>query len=137
MDWKQTDPPAYPRGVGVTTVGKPRWTGDPTNKRRARELKKQFDGAWTDEVAHKAHALTRELRAALRKVDAAHNAALWREVRELFDYPVFTAAPETVGITSTGAEGPNQLPDALAAYRKFEAWAKAGANPGHTPEFGV
>ncbi len=136
-DWKQTDPPAYPRGVGITTVGKPRWTGNPTDKRRARELKKQFDDAWTDDAGQKADALARELRAALRKVDTAHNTALWRQVRELFDYPVFTAAPETVGITSTGAEGPNQLPDVLAAYRKFEAWVNAGARPDRTPEFGV
>jgi len=136
-DWKQAEPPAYPRGVGVTTVGKPRWTGDPTDKQQARELKKRFDNAWTDEVAQKADTLARDLRAALRKVDAVHNTALWREVRELFDYPVFTAAPETVGITSTGAEGPSQLPDVLTAYRKFEAWAKAGANPHRTPEYDV
>jgi type I restriction enzyme M protein len=136
-EWKQTEPPAYPRGVGVTTVGKPRWSGDPTDKRQARELKKNFDGVWTDEIEQKADALMRELRASLRKADAAHNTALWREVRELFDYPVLTAAPEAVGITSTGAEGPNQLSDVLAAYRRFEAWVKAGANPKHTPEFGV
>jgi type I restriction enzyme M protein len=73
----------------------------------------------------------------LRKVDAAHNAALWREVRELFDYPVFTASPETVGITSTGADGPNQLPDVLAAYRKFDAWVKDGTKPDQIPEFGA
>lgn len=79
----------------------------------------------------------RELRASLRKVDAAHNAALWREVREMFDYPVFTAAPEAVGITSTGAEGPNQLPDVLAAYRKFRDWVQAGASPDHIPDFGL
>jgi len=70
-------------------------------------------------------------------VDAVHSAALWREVRELFDYPVFTAAPESVGITSTGAEGPNQLPEVLAAYRKFDAWVDAGAKPEQTPEFGA
>ena len=121
----------------MTTVGKPRWTGEPTDKKRARELKKQFEEAWTDEAGQKADALARELRAALRKVDVAHNAALWREVREIFDYPVFTAAPETVGITSTGAEGPNQLPEVLAAYRKFDAWVQAGAKPDQTPEFGA
>lgn len=134
-EWKQAEPPKYPRGVGMTTVGKPRWTGEPADKKRARELRKQFDEAWTDEAGQEADALTRELRIALRKVDRSHNAALWREVREIFDYPVFTAAPDAVGITSTGAEGPNQLPAVLAAYRGFEAWVAAGANAGDTPTF--
>lgn len=136
-DWKQADPPRYPRGVGMTTVGKPRWAGEATDKKRPRELRKQYEEAWTDEVGQKADALARELRAALRKVDADNNAALWREVRELFNYPVFTAAPKAVGIESTGAEGPNQLPDVLAAYRKFSAWVQAGANADQTPEFGA
>ena len=136
-DWKQAEPPPYPRGVGVTTVGKPRWTGEATDEKRARDLKKQFEKSWTDETREKAEAVHRGLRIALRKVDVTHNAALWREVRELFDYPVFTAAPETVGITSTGAEGPNQLPDVLAAHRRFEAWIQAGARPDETPEFGA
>jgi len=136
-DWKQAEPPSYPRGVGMATMGKPRWTGEATDKKRGRELKKQFEESWTDQASEKAETLSRELRATLRKVDAAHNAALWREVRRLFDYPVFTASPETVGITSTGADGPNQLPDVLAAYRKFAAWVDAGAKPEKIPEFGA
>jgi type I restriction enzyme M protein len=135
-DWKQGETPAYPRGVGMTTVGKNRWIGEPADMKRVRELKKQFEDAWNEEANSKADALHRELRAKLRKVDAAHNAALWREVREIFDYPLFTAAPEKVGITSTGAEGPNQLPDVLAAYRKFGAWLAAGAKPEQAPDFG-
>ena len=135
-DWKQTDPPPYPRGVGMTGVGKARWVGEPLDKKRVRELRKQFEDAWNEEADRKADTLHRELRAKLRKVDAAHNTALWREVREVFDYPVFTAAPDVVGITSTGAEGPNQLPDVLAAYRKFDAWLAAGAKPGQAPDFG-
>jgi type I restriction enzyme M protein len=118
----------------MTTVGKPRWTGDPSDKKRFQELKKQFEKAWTEEAGQKADALIRRLRAALRKVDVAHNAALWSEVREIFDYPVFTAASETVGITSTGAEGPSQLPEVLIAYRKFAAWVKAGAKLDQMPE---
>ena len=86
-------------------------------------------------IGQQSDALARQLRAALRKVDVAHNAALWHAVRELFDYPVFTAAPETVGITSTGAEGPNQLPEVLAAYRKFSAWVAAGAKMDSKPTF--
>jgi len=121
----------------MTTVGKPRWTGETSDKKRARELKKQFEELWSEEANEKSEALHRELRAALRKLDIAHNASLWREVRELFDYPVFTASPETVGITSTGADGPNQLSDVLAAYRRFDTWVRAGAIPEQTPEFGA
>jgi type I restriction enzyme M protein len=121
----------------MTTVGKPRWTGVASNKQRSRELKNQFEGAWTEDVAQKSETLTRELRAALRKVDTAHTAALWREVREIFDYYVFTAAPELVGITATGAEGPNQLPAVLDAYRMFNTWVLSGANTDQTPEFGI
>ncbi|MCX6998230.1 MAG: N-6 DNA methylase [Kiritimatiellaeota bacterium] len=134
-DWKQAEPPKYPRGVGMTTVGKPRWNDAAKDKQRARELRKQFDNAWTDAIGQQSDALARKLRAALRKVDVAHNAALWHAARELFDYPVFTAAPETVGITSTGAEGPNQLPEVLAAYRRFETWVAAGAKADHKPAF--
>jgi len=133
--WKRAEPPPYPRGIGQTSIGKPRWNGKATDTKRARQLRKEFDAAWTDADTQKAEALYRELRAEIRKVDRGHNAALWQEVRETFDYPVFTAAPAAVGITSTGAEGPNQLPDVLSAYRTYEAWLAAGATPDETPEF--
>ena len=136
-EWKQAEPPSYPRGVGMTMVGKPRWTDETPDKKSSRALKKKFEELWTEEASEKADALARELHAALRKVDAAQNAALWREVRQLFDYPVFTASPETVGITSTGADGPNQLMDVLAAYRRFDTWVRTGAKPAQTPEFGT
>ena len=116
-------------------IKKPHCNDDAKDKKHARELRKRFDDAWTDDIAQKADELARQLRAALRKIDVAHNAALWREVRELFDYPVFTASPDAVGITSTGAEGPNQLPDVLTAYRQFAAWVMAGAKPESTPAF--
>jgi DNA repair protein RadC len=56
-------------------------------------------------------------------------------IREIFDYPVFTAAPDAVGITSTGAEGPNRLPGVLAAYRKFADWVQRGAKQENIPAF--
>jgi len=61
-------------------------------------------------------------------------------VRELFDYPVFVAAPKTVGITSTGETGEgiaNELPDLLKAYRGFSTWLEHGAQPEDTPNFQV
>jgi type I restriction enzyme M protein len=59
-------------------------------------------------------------------------------VREAFDYPVFVAAPKSVGITSTGETGdtvPNELPDLLAAYRAFAAWMAAGTKLEDRPGF--
>jgi len=135
--WKQGAPPPYPRGAGITTVGKPRWSGQAADKKRASEIKKEFVELWEVEATQKSESLHRELRAELKKVDAAHNAALWNEVRDLFDYPVFTSAPETVGITSTGAEGPNQLPEVLTAYREFDRWVQSGAKPEQQPEFSL
>jgi type I restriction enzyme M protein len=135
LEWKQADPPAYPRGIGLTYVMRPRWCGEPSDKKLARKLKKEFDDLWTETIAAKSEQLYRELRAALRKVDSAHNKALWKEVRALFDYPVFTAAPEEVGITSTGAEGPDQLPEVLTNYKKYETWLRDGAQQAAIPEF--
>ena len=63
---------------------------------------------------------------------------LWETVRETFDYPVFVAAPAAVGITSTGETGedvPNDLPAVLDAWRTFEAWKDAGADPEDMPDF--
>jgi type I restriction enzyme M protein len=59
-------------------------------------------------------------------------------VRAELDYPVFIAAPKSVGITSTGETGenvPNELPAILEAYRKFEAWLDAGATAEKIPDF--
>ena len=89
-------------------------------------------------VAAAAGALTRELQAALRALDERHNAALWAYVREAFDYPIFVAAPKSVGITSTGETGENvanDLPAVLDAYRRFGAWTASGADPQNTPDF--
>jgi type I restriction enzyme M protein len=136
--WKLKEPPPYPRGVVQTEILKPRWEGkadSKENKAKARAQRDKFDSLWTEEVEERAADLLRELRAALRKVDREQFRALRQEVRTALDYPVFTAAPEEVGITSTGAEGPNQLPDVLGAYRQFEKWVNAGANENQRPAF--
>ena len=73
----------------------------------------------------------------IRKLDREHSRALWAEVRAKLDYPVFTAAPERVGITSTGADGPNDLPEVLLAWREFEHWVSMGAKPDELPAFAV
>lgn len=94
--------------------------------------------AFDADTQKRSDAFWRELTAGLRAIDAAHDAALWATVREEFDYPVFVAAPKSVGITSTGDTGdsvPNELPALLEAYRAFETWVEAGAKPEDTPGF--
>lgn len=137
--WYRGDPPAYPRGIGPTIQGKPVWSGEAAkeHKKVAAELKRQVQ-ARLKTVQKASDALLAELKAKYRAVDEAHNAALWSRVRELFDYPVFVAAPKSVGITSTGETGegvPNELPKVLEAYREFESWVSQGAKAENVPNF--
>lgn len=119
--WRQGEPPAYPRGIGPTILGKPVWQGeviDKAHKKAAAELKRACQELLRSALK-RSDELFAELRGKLRTVDEAHNAALWALVRELFDYPVFVAAPKTVGITSTGETGenvPNEFPKVIEAY---------------------
>ena len=136
--WFSADPPPYPKSIGATKLKKVGWDDQAKDRKKAAALKKDYAAAFTDDVAKVADALTRELAGALRALDERHNAALWAHVREAFDYPVFVAAPKSVGITSTGETGenvPTELPALLEAYRKFEAWAEAGAKPTEAPDF--
>ena len=141
--WSAGPPPGYPRGIGPTRLAKPRWKGaanSASDKERVARLKRDYAAVFEgDEDARaRADALFRALRAALRSVDEAHDAALWATVREAFDYPVFVAAPRAVGITSTGETGenvPDDLPGTLDAWRAFESWVEAGAEPEDAPDF--
>ena len=138
--WRAGMPPDYPRGIGLTKLTKPRWSGTANDRKRAAQAKRDYTAAFNgnEETKRHADALFRKLREEIRAVDDAHNAALWATVREAFDYSVFVAAPKTVGITSTGETGdnvPDDLPRILDAYRSFEAWVDAGAKPEETPDF--
>jgi type I restriction enzyme M protein len=137
--WERGEPPPYPRGIGPTQQAKPKWEGetDPAHKKTAAALKRECQ-TLLKAAQPTADGLLAELKAKYRAVDEAHSGALWARVRELFDYPVFVAAPKTVGITSTGETGegvPSELPDLLRAYREFETWLGAGAQPEATPNF--
>lgn len=137
--WTQGEPPAYPLGVGPTQQAKPLWSGSPAAKDKdaAATLKREAQAALAA-VAPAGDALLSELRAKYREVDAAHTAALWSRVRELFDYPVFVAAPKAVGITSTGETGEgvtNDLASTLAQFRLFEQWLGKGAPVVEQPNF--
>lgn len=138
--WQAGPAPDYPRGIGATRLTSAKWQGTaaPKHAKQATTLKRAYTAACTADVVARGDALFGELRAAMRAIDDAHNAALWAAVREAFDYPVFVAAPRTVGITSTGETGdtvPNDLPGVLAAFRAFEAWLEAGAKPEDVPDF--
>ena len=137
-DWRHGAPPAYPRGIGATTVVRPRWRGKSADAKRSAVLRRDYTTLFDHEAAARENALLAELRAGLKRIDEAHNNALWDTVRETFDYPVFVAAPGTVGITSTGETGdtvPNDLPGVLDAWRAFDAWVEAGAAPEDVPDF--
>lgn len=137
-EWTPGPEPAYPRGIGATKLVKPKWSGTPSDAKEAVRLKSDYMAAFDADLRKRSEAFWSELTATLRAIDEAHNAALWATVRKEFDYPVFVAAPRSVGITSTGETGdtvPNELPDLLEAYRVYEAWVTAGARPEDTPRF--
>ena len=119
--WRAGAPPDYPRGIGPTKLANPRWNGTASDRKRAAQLKRDYAVAFDDDkdAKRRADALLRELRAGLRALDEAHNAALWATVREVFDYPVFVAAPGAVGITSTGGDGRERAGQSAAASRRL------------------
>lgn len=137
--WQRGEAPAYPRQPKPTSQGKPVWQGEAAkeHKKAVTEFKKQATAALATVQKH-SDTLLSELKARYRAIDEAHTAALWGRVRELFDYPVFVAAPKTVGITSTGETGEgvaSEFPALLKAYREFEVWLAQGAKPEVTPNF--
>ncbi|MDP9903123.1 restriction endonuclease subunit M [Arthrobacter bambusae] len=109
-------------GAVVTKLGGMTWTGNPTDgaaalagKTRYRELSLPLKATISAELT--------ALRKQLRLVDDEEQRACWSLVRKSFDYPVFMATPQTVGITATGETGPhvpNDLPEVLDAWRKFQ-----------------
>jgi type I restriction enzyme M protein len=137
--WTHDEPLTYPRCASPTLQAKPMWAGKPTakDKAAAAQLKRNAQAALA--VAAKASdLLLSELKAKYRKVDIAHTAALWVRVREQFDYPVFVAAPKTVGISSTGETGDgvtNDLTSTLTLFRQFEKWLDKGASLLEQPNF--
>lgn len=136
--WSPGPEPDYPRGIGATKIGKPKWTGTAKDNKAATQLKRDYAAAFTTDLQKRSDAFWRSLTGGLRAIDAAHDAALWATVREVFDYPVFVAAPKSVGITSTGETGdtvPNELPGILEGYQQFRRWVDGGQLPDEEPSF--
>lgn len=141
--WRALDPPPYPRGQPRSGVTAPGWAKPPkgTTKETKAEIAAlradvaaaiEADPAVSKALADAARRLGREL----RRLDRAHSGALWEQVRTAFDYPVFAAAPATVGITATGlTSGTNDLTGILADYRTFATWVAAGADSATEPAF--
>ncbi|RKN31201.1 N-6 DNA methylase [Micromonospora musae] len=108
------------RGAPTTTLRGFTWQGSATAA-AARDLKRMYT-----ERAAKVPGLKQALasvKAALKDIDEQQTAAMWKHVREAFDYPVFMATPKAVGITATGDTGekvPNDLPAVLAAWQEFK-----------------
>ncbi|QUH01114.1 N-6 DNA methylase [Saccharopolyspora erythraea] len=106
------------RSGPTTTLASPSWKGSASAD--ARELRKKYT-----ERAAKIPGLKKsltDLRAALKDLDEQQTTAMWKYVREVFDYPVFMAMPTAVGITATGETGenvPNDLPEIFTAWRQF------------------
>ena len=139
LPWHRGEAPSYPRQAPPTVQSKPVWAGQakPAHKQRATDLKRQASAALKTRQTH-SDALLSALKAQYKAIDEAHTTALWARVRELFDYPVFVAAPKAVGITSTGETGEgvaSDLPDVLKAYRGFEHWLAQGAKSEVAPNF--
>ncbi len=139
--WRRGAPPDYPRQAQPTVQARPAWIGAAAraDTKAASALKKQAVVTLAA-AAKRSVTLFAELKLRYRAIDEAHTAALWARVRELFDYPVFVAAPKSVGITSTGETGDgiaSELPDLLRAYRDFDAWLLSGAQSEAMPNFPV
>jgi type I restriction enzyme M protein len=136
--WRCGQPPQYPPQCRPTLQGKPVWIGRvaKAGQKEAAELKKRA-AAVLASSSNRDEALLSELKSRYKTIDEAHTAGLWAHVRQSFDYPIFIAAPKTVGITSAGETGDgvaNELPDLLAAYRAFEDWSARG-EPEPAPNF--
>lgn len=137
--WTDGEPPAYPLAARPTQQAKPIWQGAPVakDKEQANKLKKEIQEE-LKKLIKVSDALLSELKAKYRAIDDAHTTALWARVRELFDYPVFVAAPKAVGITSTGETGDgvtNDLTETLKQFREFEHWLATGASQESQPNF--
>jgi type I restriction enzyme M protein len=140
--WRAGVTPAYPRMATPSRVEPVRWRKEGNDAKKLKAARAALKAAWEEKVAAKAAVseATRGLARKLKKIDSDHTAALWAHVRAAFDYPVFLAAPKSVGISSTGDTGenvPNDLPQVLEAWRAFQAWLDAGANAEELPDFQV
>jgi type I restriction enzyme M protein len=137
MGWSSLRPPAIERGPGTTVLSKPKWGGRADDAKKAAGLKRQYDELLSDAKIQEVVAQrTTAFKTEMKKLDSDHHTALWDQVRNELDYPIFVANPTGVGITATGDTGPtvpNDLPTVLNAWHEFKAWIESGADQDAEP----
>lgn len=72
----------------------------------------------------------KEAKTKLKELDDFMQSESRRLARADFDYPIFMCEAERVGISSTGEEDKNELPQILEEYAKYQKDPKAYANNG-------
>lgn len=58
-EWIAGEPPAYPKGIGVSRLGKPTWSGESTDRKKAAALKLEYSACFTSNLQQKTNSLSR------------------------------------------------------------------------------
>ena len=103
------------------------------DSKEAREARQRFRALITAEDRERAQALRRERDRELKEIGEREITAQRRRVKELFDYPIFFAAPARVGITSAGEEDTNELPQVAEQHKLFLRWRNGNVERGQRP----
>jgi type I restriction enzyme M protein len=90
-------------------------------KTRVKELLDRMNKTITPKDRHRKKELELELRTKLRKMEERIQQESRQLLKQRFDYPVFMAEAEHVGITATGQEDENEFPEIVKAYKRFKA----------------
>ncbi len=90
-------------------------------KTRVKELLDRMKKTITPKDRRRKNELELELRTKLRKLEERIQQESRRLLKQRFDYPIFMAEAEHVGITATGQEDENEFPEIVKAYRQFKA----------------
>ena len=93
-------------------------------KTRGKKLQGQMKKAITPKDRRRMKELELELRTRLRELQERTLKESRQLLKERFDYPIFVAEGKHVGITATGQEDENELPEIVKAYHRFRINAK-------------
>jgi len=87
---------------------------------RTKELLDRIKKAITPKDRRRKKELELELRTKLRGLQERIRKESRQLLKERFDYPIFMAEAEHVGITATGQEDENEYPEIVKAYERFK-----------------
>lgn len=130
LSWSLSPDDNLIRNAGKTSVKVGTWAGPSPVTPQVRTLRKVY-AARAEQVKDKIAEAVSLLRAEMKKIDDDQKQACWELAKGFFDYPVFMAAPDSVGITSTGDTGPhvpNDLPEILHEWKKFRSSLSEGTS---------